>query len=246
MKASWVTYADSDAYYNAAMVLWRSLKRVGTLFDFVVMVPRGFAVPTSDNECCRTVVIKDIFREQGANIACERFRHAINKIHVWTLCDYDMICWLDSDMIVLKNIDHLFSQDIPLGWIAAAPGCLCNHFKNEKFITKAIECPFLNKKSVYVNAGLFVTRPCMQTFAKLADQDFDRPFAEQDVFNDFFAGRIHVLDCKYNYLNHLDIVHPNMTHPDDICIYHFCFGKPWNKNDLNVRQDLYNLWLETR
>jgi hypothetical protein len=33
---------------------------------------------------------------------------------------------MDSDMLILRNMDELMEIDLPPGWIAAAHACTCN------------------------------------------------------------------------------------------------------------------------
>jgi hypothetical protein len=49
-------------------------------------------------------------------------------------------------------------------------------------------------------------------------------------------------------MNQLPIAHPNMLSYDDIAVYHFCYGKPWdaaNLNPLGVNPAMYELWRRT-
>jgi alpha-N-acetylglucosamine transferase len=46
---------------------------------------------------------------------------------MWSFVEYEKQCWLDSDMLVLKNIDNVFDElEHPKYEIAAARGCRCN------------------------------------------------------------------------------------------------------------------------
>lgn len=37
---------------------------------------------------------------------------------------------LDSDMLVLRNMDELFDMDLPFDFIAANHACVCNYAKD--------------------------------------------------------------------------------------------------------------------
>lgn len=42
--------------------------------------------------------------------AFERFTEVWNKLRSWDMTDYDVLCWLDADMLVLRNMDELLDQ----------------------------------------------------------------------------------------------------------------------------------------
>jgi alpha-N-acetylglucosamine transferase len=237
-RYAWVTYVSNDKYLQGAIVLFKSLHSESA--DFVLMMPQGFAPEITIPDGMTVKWVKSLEKE-GKLYLRSNYKHAINKIHIWTLDQYDKVCWLDTDMLVLKNIDHLFDIDIPIGCIAAAPGCTCNYFENPKLPTSPRMCPFKNKDAVYINTGLILIKPNKDTYDMLLKENYDYPFSEQDAFNIIFRNRIIVLDVKYNYLNHLPLVHPEIK-GTDIHVFHFCYGKPWEKNTLGVYQEYYELW----
>lgn len=224
MLNAWVTYADSSLYVNAAKVLFKSLQLYGTNYECVLMVPDGDMVLDDIPSYIR---VKPVLRynKTGDSHAHERYKSCSNKIHCWTLIEYDKVCWLDCDLVIIRNIDELFDTHIHANGIAAARGCRCNIFNNMSLPTLPEMCPFTNKHSTYVNAGVILLRPSMSIFRQLQVSDFDHPFADQDTFNIFFADNIQVLSSDYNYLNHLHIAHPNVA-TKDIAVYHFGYGKP--------------------
>jgi lipopolysaccharide biosynthesis glycosyltransferase len=169
----------------------------------------------------------------------------MNKIYSWTLTAYDKICWLDSDMIILKNIDDIFTSDICDGQIKAAHGCTCNIFKNNKLPTHIDRCPFNNLKGTYINTGLILLKPNVATYNLLLNIDYNYPFPDQDAFNEFFKNNIIHIDSKYNYINNLEFAHPEYM--PDIHIFHFSYGKPWEEEAMRISdtfKHIYDLWFE--
>ena len=39
------------------------------------------------------------------------------KIHLWGLTEYDRIIYLDADTMVLRSLDNLFDQELPVGHV---------------------------------------------------------------------------------------------------------------------------------
>lgn len=238
---AWITYVNNDEYLNAARVLYYNLRELQTKYKLVIMVPEGHQLELFEGDGIEFIDIPDLQQSSSAH-ASERYRFCINKIFLWTLVQYDKLCWLDVDLLLLHNIDELFDLEMGSNAIIAAPGCTCNSLNNPKFHTLPSKCPFNNAENIYMNAGVFITKPCMRTYEYLAlEQTYDFPLAEQDAFNQCFEGKIGVIPSKFNYLNHLPIAHPKVDQTD-ISVFHFGYGKPWDRNVLGVRQDLYDLW----
>lgn len=74
------------------------------------------------------------------------------KLHSWRLVAYHSVLYLDSDVIITENIDHLFlrarSTEFSPGQAGAAPDV----YDSEHF-----------------NAGVILLRPNMTAFARLAE-----------------------------------------------------------------------------
>lgn len=232
MKCGWVTYADKRCYELGALVLYKSLSVTQTLHDFVLMLPLGYKPVYGFPSGVRVIRVGDAVADaiNLENMLYERYKATIQKTHTWCLEEYDKVCWIDSDMIVMRNIDHLFVEiELPDGGIAAAPGCTCNYYKKDKLPTRPDLCPFLHPSMSYINAGLFITRPNKDIFTKLIKEDYNRPFADQDAFNDFFEGKKLMLECTYNLMNQLPLVHKDACPKDfrDTHVFHFAYGKPW-------------------
>lgn len=243
-KFAWVTYVNTAEYMSAALTLHRSLQLVGTTYPFIIMMPEDSNLYSKCNNETKSLLIvhqvPEIDRVEPRH-SSPRFASCINKLHIWNLTSYDKVCWLDSDMIALKNIDHLF--DIPFGTnkIAACSGCLCNVYDNPKFVTKPDKCPFVNANNVYINAGLMVIIPDAKMFEILLHQDYNYPMPEQDVMSDVLQSYILTLPSTYNYLNHLDLIHPEIDHRD-VHIFHFGYDKPWNAQGRVIHKKYYDYW----
>ncbi len=246
MSCAWVTYANNNTYFEASIILFKSLQLVGTAHDCVIMTPHDFQYTGNFQPfslSMKNLIIKQIqtIDQEHPKYSSSRYSACINKLYIWLLTEYDKVCWLDSDMIVMKNIDELFDLELQEDTLLATPGCLCNLFKNAKFETTPHKCPYVSSNNTYINAGLLLIRPNPETYQKLLKQDYNRPLAEQDVFNDFFASKINILPPTYNYMCQLDLIHPEVD-CQDVHIFHFTYDKPWQKLGRPIHDKYYKYW----
>jgi lipopolysaccharide biosynthesis glycosyltransferase len=246
MACAWVTYANNNTFLEASLIMYKSLQLVGTEYDCIVMTPPSFQYTGNFSPNCfsmRNLIIKpiSIHDQKHPNHSEERYSACLNKLHIWLLTEYEKVCWLDSDMIIMKNIDHLFDIAISEDGILAAPGCLCNTFNNPYFETSPHKCPYNCSNNTYINAGLMLVKPNPQIYNLLLEQDYNRPLSEQDVFSDFFASKINMLPPSYNYMAQLDLIHPQVD-SHNVHVFHFTYDKPWQKLGRAIHQKYYKYW----
>lgn len=239
----WVTFVNSLEYLNGAKVLAKSLEISNSKYKLLILIPEDFIF--SENIIQSNIEYKKITQ---LKVTCELslrddYKYCINKLYAWTLISYEKVCWLDSDMIVLHNIDDIFTYNINDDQIGSTYGCKCNILNNIKLPTLPNKCPFNNINYKYFNAGLILLKPSINIYNKLLLENYNYPFVEQDVFNIIFKNNIYNIDSKYNYINNLEFSHP--TYKPDIHIFHFAYCKPWNTDRLSTTfEHIYNLWFE--
>lgn len=117
-KAAWVTSCNNN-YLEGVIKLKKSLEMVGSKYPLITM---GFdlsnesqALLTKNNIEIRNVDLKTLY-----NPYYDYWTAAFAKIEMWKWEDYDILCWLDSDTIMLHNSDELFRLPIDKNGIGAA------------------------------------------------------------------------------------------------------------------------------
>ena len=257
---TWVTFVNNETYLDGAYVLAKSLEISGSKYTLIVLIPDDFTIPNTRTKLSNIEYISIkllVYQNDALSLkARDVYSYCINKIYAWTLTLYDKVCWLDSDMIVLKNSDDIFDNDIHDGQIGAAYGCTCNIFKNIKLPTDSTICPFNNLMGTYINTGLILLKPNIDTYKALLEIDYNYPLPDQDAFNKYFKNNIIHINSKYNYINNLEFAHP--SYKPDIHIFHFTYGKPWEAKTAMAAaamavdtielsetfKDIYDLWIE--
>ena len=110
---AYVTMLGTDNYLLGVLGLFYSLQKVKTIYPFLVLV----------SECCseksisilkehhiQYIIIPDaIFQLQNEqNLA---YKHTLKKLYMFALTNYQKICFLDADSLILKNCDHFFLEE---------------------------------------------------------------------------------------------------------------------------------------
>lgn len=242
MRFAWITYVDNDIYLKSAIVLYKSLQNIGTIYPFILLASTGLSINNiNDNDI--TIKRVNTFDKDNPLYLSSRYKSCLNKIHIWNQLEYEKVCWLDADVIVMRNIDHLFNIDMKEKQIAATPGCTCNVFKNPNLPTSPHSCPLKNSKHIYINGGVLLVKPNKTIFEQLQQLDYNHPFCEQDAFNVFFKDSILLIPSTYNYFNHLHLIHPEIDYKD-VHIFHFGYGKPWEIVGEKLYDRYYTYWRE--
>ena len=105
-----------------------------------------------------------------------------NKLRMWEMCEYSRLVYLDADMIVRKNIDHLFG--LPgQGAFYAVGDC----YGGRETAEERDGCCFHDPASVpqYFNAGMYVMTPSLQVLEGMKAQ-----LATGENFVNFFAEQV--------------------------------------------------------
>lgn len=164
--------------------------------------------------------------------------HSFNKVKVWTLTQFDKVCFLDIDLFILNNLDKVF--DYP------EFTCAWRDYSN-------------------VCSQIFIAEPNLYTYKAICNfaDNYIIPFewykldnvlyTDEDIFRDFFKLK-NYLPHNYNYqcFNYNEYVECDrhlltnayLNNPIcDIKTLHFTSkAKPW----IDGKEYLYNLDLNTQ
>ncbi|WP_424135206.1 hypothetical protein [Roseomonas chloroacetimidivorans] len=153
---------------------------------------------------------------KNPHVAAFRYRLTMTKLRMWELEDFEQVCVLDSDLLILGNPD-----DIPL---LGSEQCLA-----------AVEA-----QDGRWNSGVMIIRPDRRVAADMlkryaaSHQGFKLP--DQQFLNRFWIGRPGVanLPRQYNARTTADA-------PDAV-FYHFAGMKPWVLEHRPKLGDLARRW----
>lgn len=249
MKA-YITLLSNKAYLPGVQVLYRSLKATGAKY------PLFCALSVSvDKETEQILKKEGIFCvrliktavEAEVNPQGKRFSHwnyTFDKLLIWGLTQFDKLVFLDSDMLIMRNLDHLF---------------MCEAFSA---IDAGHSFPGNESWKGYLNSGLMVIVPDKEVEQKLLEmikptvdevKRHNQLVGDQDVLKYFLPDwkehtSLH-LDEGYNiFADHLTyyIKHLGYSLQGDegkpVYVVHFIGkAKPWVKKNLRMRAWLFRM-----
>ena len=248
---AWVTLLTHPSYLVGVRALRASLEISGTQHPLVVLLTDdidavGRQILRDDGCLLRDVELLQPASDLKACYAYGRFAHVWTKLLAWTLTDYDRVVFLDADMLVTKNMDELFSLDLPTHTIAASHACRCNPNRVASypaswtpascFYTYCRGFEHISEPEVvdnYLNSGLLVLTPDSAVFEQMVQKLMQvddltcYPFADQDFLNEFYEGRWVPLPYIYNALKTLALQHASLWDLADVKNIHFIMDKPW-------------------
>jgi alpha-N-acetylglucosamine transferase len=95
-----------------ARVLGQSLRETGTKKELIALCTETVLDTTKEILKRDGWTIRPVQKihspYEGLSARGNYFAGAFSKLHIWNMTDYDRIVYLDSDVLVVKNIDHMF------------------------------------------------------------------------------------------------------------------------------------------
>lgn len=242
MMKAYITILSNSNYYEGVLALNESLIQANARYPLYCVLSQSV-----DEEVKQGLRQKDIpyiqleqatIKDTG-NLNSEYFsywNYTFDKLQIWGLEQFDKLVYLDADMIVLNNIDHLFN---------------CPNFSA---VCAGKSFPG-NDSWIELNAGLMIVEPNGKIAEELINLTPDvvkeyleagKPVGDQDVINrylgDWFSCKELVLDEGYNilapYLSYYTDKLNYSFEPDEktnkIYVVHFTGNyKPWMVRTLN-------------
>ncbi|XP_025618843.1 galactinol synthase 2 isoform X2 [Arachis hypogaea] len=178
---AFVTFlAGNGDYVKGVVGLAKGLRKTKTMYPLVVAVLPD--VPEEHRKIlisqgCIVREIEPVYPpENQTQFAMAYYVINYSKLRIWEFVEYSKMIYLDGDIQVFENIDHLF--DLPDNYFYAVMDCFCEptwgHTSQYK-IGYCQQCPdkvqwpkdFGPKPPLYFNAGMFVYEPNLVTYHDL-------------------------------------------------------------------------------
>ncbi|KAJ7973241.1 Hexosyltransferase [Quillaja saponaria] len=246
---AYVTFlAGNGDYWKGVVGLAKGLRKANSKYPLVVAI-----LPDVPEEHRKILVSQNcIVREiepvhppaNQTQFAMAYYVINYSKLRIWEFVEYSKMIYLDGDIQVFDNIDHLF--DYPDNYFYAVMDCFCEKTWSQSKqyqIGYCQQCPdkvqwpveFGSKPPLYFNAGMFVFEPNLSTYddlLKTLKVTSPTSFAEQDFLNMFFREKYRPIPNIYNLVLAMLWRHPENVQLDQVKVVHYCAAgsKPWRYN----------------
>lgn len=181
---AFVTLLSNESYLKGVIALNRALKEVASVYPLYCMLSasvKGEVVKSLEAEKIASIYLPQSHLTEDGGLKEGNFSHwsyTFDKLQMWGLTQFEKIIFLDSDMLILRNIDSLFDEQ-PFAAVAAGySSCLREDWLN-------------------LNSGLLVVEPSeavLQDMMDLAPKVIREFIArnefvgDQDVIKRYCAG----------------------------------------------------------
>ncbi|WOH16541.1 hypothetical protein DCAR_0936096 [Daucus carota subsp. sativus] len=254
-KRAYVTFlAGNGDYVKGVVGLAKGLRKAKSAYPLVVaMLPD---VPQEHRELlssqgCIIQEIEPIYPpENQVQFAMAYYVINYSKLRIWNF-EYTKMVYLDADIQVFENIDHLF--ETPDGYFYAVKDCFCEKtwsHSPQYSVGYCQQCPEKVKwpaemgcpPPLYFNAGMFVFEPSQLVYESLLQNlliTAPTPFAEQDFLNMFFNHMYKPIPLAYNLVLAMLWRHPENVKLEEVKVVHYCAAgsKPWRYTGKEANMD---------
>ncbi|KGN65020.1 galactinol synthase 2 [Cucumis sativus] len=246
-KFGYVTFlAGNGDYVKGVVGLAKGLRKVKSKYPLLVAVLPD--VPEEHRELlrwqgCVVKEIQPVYPPQNhTQFAMPYYVINYSKLRIWEFVEYKKLIYLDGDIQVMENIDHLFQMED--SFFYAVMDCFCektwSHTAQYEIgycqqRPNEVQWPASElgpKPPLYFNAGMFVYEPNLETYHSLLSTlniTPPTPFAEQDFLNMFFKDKYKPIPPVYNLVMAMLWRHPENIELHKVKVVHYCAAgsKPW-------------------
>lgn len=242
-KYAYITAITNKSYLLGLRTLAKTLRHKGTTIPLYVMMPEKCRNSELHSEVIKLnldiIFLPDIRVDStySANNKMAHWNDTFFKLNVAQLIQFSKIVFLDADMIILKNIDHLFAYPS----LSATTGGKSAHPEWKEF-----------------NSGIMALKPSDELFQGLIEcivpaierkNALNMGYGDQDVFNQYYPDWMN--DPQHDFGERYNVEHcfvddymrvTGSNSFDEIYVLHFIgANKIWNKSVVQLMRMFHGL-----
>lgn len=164
----------------------------------------------TENVKIKCVDVTEYVKDKKVKIVGHFTIEAIYRLIIpYVIPQYDKVLYLDSDLVINRDVAELYNVDIGNNVIGAVRHVVDSWFKN--YIDDKLKIPYndcFNSGVLLINTKRFRDENIMEKCIKLVSGDIVYHYVDQDALNIICRGNTYFIDDRWN-----------------VC-WHFCFNKP--------------------
>lgn len=216
VKQAYITIVSSEDYLEGVRILYYSMQKVKSAYPLYVLLSESIAHlrPKVEKWGLPVLVAKDIsLGEFEAKNDRQYWNNTFFKLRIFELTQFEKLVYLDNDIILLKNLDHLFSCEhitavqggkLVYHWEDMSSGLMVLRPSVEEFHGLIDVIPIVCKRKIEENCG-FGDQDILSYYYKNVHQ----VWPEEHRLDETYYGMvrcIHELAVHYGYRN-MKVVH---------------------------------------
>ena len=241
---TYISVLSTNDYLPGCLVVNKCLKLTKAQFPFTVLV--------TDNISCNTISILEknnikiivINRIVNTKLSdTHKWRYNWTKLHIYNQTQFSKIVYIDLDMVITENLDHLFDKS---------------------HMSSVNAGGFIHSSWVQLNSGLIVFEPSNNLYNDLIliTKKYNDLTGDQSVLHKHFVEwpSKKELNLGYQYnmfvehipraikelnfttINSMDEINDEIKSNNNIKIFHYICSKPWKKKIEHNK--FYTIWYE--
>eukprot|EP01084_Bolivina_argentea_P185200 319397_1 len=233
-------YATKYEYLCSAFVAIESLLNTNILseYDIIIIIPKPNIrkilitvkmqqyINITNTNRIGNIIIKNFTIPRELKASKSFYKYTLLKLTIFQLYQYKRIIYIDSDSLILKNLDHLF-------------------LLNDNITIAAPQAIWLDKN--VVTSMLLVVKPNQIFYEDILIPKFNNNsiwiqkysnYYDMDFINDYLNNELFILSHKYGALNSFFVTNndsitvyakeSNIAIKDVFVVHFTAKGKPWS------------------
>jgi len=207
-----------------------SLLKYNTWFNLpIIILDDGLTNKTKEELLNRydSILFQSIdkkkYKDFNFEVTAVKLRPTYYKLDVFNIKDFNRVVFIDSDALILSNIEFLFKCSAPF---AAVKGYDSIHDMLRRDINSG----------VFVVNDINLTEQVYTELLRIAKSGHKMP--DQTTLNMYFKNKITYLDKVYNVEKRMLFTKNFKPVLQNAKVLHFVGEKPWNKKT-NIREEQY-------
>ena len=240
MTNAYVCYMANDRDLKGVLIVNYKLKQLNSKYNLVCLVTK--LVSEESLSTLKRFNISPININFNAileefNIEKEKIDYLFSKFYfgklfIFLISQFEKLVYLDTDLLIVKNIDHLFERNLDNNTIEMTCDTLMRQAQNGKYN--------IIKTTDTFNSGVIIFESNQELFKKICKllkktslEKIKIWHSDQTIFNDMYKLKllnVKLLDYKYNIIAGVLDYHINklLLKTEDIHVIHFILNpKPW-------------------